>query len=354
MTRANRSLLLLTLSFTTTLAPACLPRADRGGGDSFSASVTPPMSLDGSAYEAAARFDLPELAPSDGPGLQHVFKLSDSIISGAEPTGREALSQIASWGVKTILSVDGKVPEVEWAAELGMRYVHVPIEYSGMDGEELLKICKTFRELEGPFYVHCFHGKHRGPAAAAIGRIVRDGIPRERAIAEMRQWCATASKYEGLYSTVATAPIPSAAESAGFEFGFDPAHSFEGLRGAMVHMTRKWDLIKAAKKRNWQADPEHPDIVPLQEAVQLHELFESCSNLEEIRAWPDDFRAWLEEGRSGSEQLLQALMEASAASAAPGASEPSEAAEPEALSRADSAYARVSKSCSACHKSYRN
>ena len=312
--------------------------------------VVAPMELTGTAYEAAARVELPAVSPNAGPGLHHVFELSENVISGAEPAGHEALEQIASWGVKTILSVDGKTPDAETAAALGMRYVHVPIEYSGIDEEELLKISKTFRELEGPFYVHCYHGKHRGPAAAAVGRVVLDGVPRERAIAEMRQWCSTASKYEGLYSTVATAHIPSAVESARFAFDFDAAHSFDGLRGAMIEMTRKWDLIKAAKKRSWRPDPEHPDVVPREEAVQLHQLFEACSELDGIRAWQDDFRAWLEDGRSGSEQLAQALADhARLNHAVPAGPELGET-----LALADMAFTRVAQSCTSCHAAYRD
>ena len=340
MTDFSRPLILLHLA----LATSCAHRVEMAG------QLAAPMDLTGTAYEAAARVELPALNPSEGPGLHHVFELSENIISGAEPGGAEALEQIASWGVRTILSVDGKAPDAETAAALGMRYVHVPIEYSGIHEGELLKISKTFRELEGPFYVHCFHGKHRGPAAAAVGRVVLDGVPRERAIAEMRQWCATASKYEGLYSTVATAHIPTADESAAFAFGFDAAHSFDGLRGAMVEMTRKWDLIKAARARNWQPDAEHPDVVPREEAVQLHQLLEACSELESTRAWPDDFRAWLEDGRSGSEQLAQALQERARLNDAA----PADPELGEAIARADAAFARVKQSCAACHAAYRD
>ena len=340
------------LPFLLALASSCANQVAPPAHKVVVVSPIEPMKLSGSAYEAAAHIDLPDIHPGEGPGLHHVFKLSDNIISGAEPSGFEALEQIYSWGVRTILSVDGKVPDAGTAAGFGMRYVHVPIEYSGMDEEELLKIAKTFRELEGPFYVHCFHGKHRGPAVAAIGRIVLDEIPRERAIAEMRQWCATASKYEGLYATVATAAIPTAEASAAFEFDFDAAHSFQGLRGAMIEMTRKWDLVKAASKRSWGPDPQHPDVDPLQEALQLSQLFEATSQLEEIRTWPDDFRAWLEDGRSGSEQLVQALEQRGqgiGASAAEG-----QAPLLEALARADVAYTRVAQSCAACHASYRD
>jgi hypothetical protein len=241
------------------------------------------------------------------------------------------------------LSVDGKVPDAATAESLGMRYVHVPIQYNGIDEDELLRIAKTFRELEGPFYVHCYHGKHRGPAAAAVGRVVLDGVPREEAIAEMRQWCSTSSKYEGLYAAVAVADLPGRAETEAFDFDFSPAHSFEGLRGGMVQMARKWDLVKAAEIRDWALDPGHPDVTPLQEAEQLHQIFASLSELEATNAWQDDFRAWLEQGRDGSERLLRALTECG-----------KEAGEGPWRAEAATAYDLVAESCSSCHKAYRN
>lgn len=310
------------------------------------APVPPPLELQGSAYDAAATVELPKVAPGEYPGLHNVYRLSDTIISGGEPHGSEALEQISEWGVKTIISVDGKVPDAATAEKLGMRYVHIPIQYSGIDEEEVLQIAKSFRELEGPFYVHCFHGKHRGPAAAAVGRVVLDGVPRIEAIAEMRQWCATSSKYEGLYATVAVTDFPSTAETAAYDFDFPSAHAFEGMRAVMVQLTRSWDNVAALEKRDFTVDPEHPDVDPLQEATQVHQLFEAFADLGATNTWRDDFRAWLEEGRTGAEELVSALSSRNA----PGA-------DPLDLTwrtAAEAAFDRVEKSCSQCHKAYRD
>ena len=185
--------------------------------------------------------------------------------------------------------------------------------------------------------------------------MVLDGIPRTRAIAEMRQWCATASKYEGLYSTVASADLPTPAETAAFEFDFSPAHRFDGMRGAMVQMARKWDLIKAARKRSWQADPEHPDVVPLQEATQLQQLIEQCAELDEMRAWPDDFRSWMAESRSQSELLVQALTRLDSGAGSAGSPDSAGSALRAGWVReADEAQRALAESCLDCHSSYRN
>ena len=303
-----------------------------------------PLALSGSAYDAAGQVDLPKVAAGEYEGLHNVFQLSDSIISGGEPEDEVALEQLSAWGVRTILSVDGKEPDRAEAERLGMRYVHVPIQYSGITSDEVTRISKAFRELEGPFYVHCFHGRHRGPAAAALGRIVIDGVEREQAIAEMRQWCATSSKYEGLYAAVATTPVPSAGATERLEFDFDAINSFDGIRAAMIPMPRHWDQVKAAADREWALDPEHPDLVPVREVLQVRQILDACAELPETQTYADDFREFLDQGRTGAADLIEAL-EAGAAGQLP---------DEVWRQRAALAVGQVQASCTDCHASYRD
>ena len=221
-------------------------------------AVPAPLPAGEAAYEIAGSLALAETEPDDSPDLHNVFRLSENIVSGGEPHGEDALKKIADMGVKTILSVDGKVPDEALAAKYGLRYVHVPIQYSGIDVPARLHIAKTFRELEGPFYVHCFHGKHRGPAAAAIGRMVLDGATREQAVAEMRQWCGTSGKYAGLYETIARAPLPTPEDTDAIQWDFPAAHEFRGVRHAMIGISRIHDHLKALVRAGLGRRPEPP------------------------------------------------------------------------------------------------
>lgn len=308
------------------------------------AAVSPPLSLTGTAYEAAATVPLPKVAPGQYPGMANVYRLSDTIISGSEPHDAEALAQIAAWGVKTVLSVDGKVPDADAAEALGLRYVHVPIRYSGITDDQVTKIAKTFREMEGPFYVHCFHGKHRGPAAAAIGRVALDGLPRERAIAEMRQWCSTAAKYEGLYSTVAVSDIPSAAETEAFDFGFDAGMKCDGVRDAMIVLTRSWDEVKLIAKNDWKPAADHPDIDALQSATHVSQLINACAEMEESAAYPSDFQEMMADSQKHLGDLVSFLTDCRVENT-------SEYLRNEQL---DAAFKAANASCTKCHATYRN
>jgi len=203
------------------------------------------------------------------------------------------------------------------------------------------RIAKTFRELDGPFYVHCFHGKHRGPAAAALGRVVLDGVPREQAIAEMRQYCGTSKKYEGLYSTIAFGDVPSEEATAACPFDFAPAHRFKGFRQAMIDICRSYETAEKLAKNGWRATDEHPDANAANEARRTAEVFAQTVELDEVQARPEDFRGWLADSARESGQLAELLDRHAKGDAGAG-------------EQAHEVLKSLKASCTACHTKYRN
>ncbi len=71
-------------------------------------------------------------------------------------------------GIKTVISVDGAKPNVELANRFGLRYVHNATWLRWISETRGLELAKAVRDLPGPIYIHCHHGKHRSPAAAAV------------------------------------------------------------------------------------------------------------------------------------------------------------------------------------------
>jgi protein tyrosine phosphatase (PTP) superfamily phosphohydrolase (DUF442 family) len=112
--------------------------------------------------------------PDNLPGLHNVHRLSDKLISGSSPDGAVGFQSLKQLGVRTIISVDGAKPDVEAAKQAGLRYVHLPIGYGGVSEEQGLRLARAVHDLPGPIYLHCHHGKHRGPArrrgGAALSR----------------------------------------------------------------------------------------------------------------------------------------------------------------------------------------
>ena len=84
------------------------------------------------AWQSALSIDS---APKNFPGLSNVVAFHDGFYSGSAPAGDAGFDSLSSLGIKTILSVDGAMPDVELADKYGMRYVHLPIGYDGFDDE---------------------------------------------------------------------------------------------------------------------------------------------------------------------------------------------------------------------------
>lgn len=341
--RPQAALLLAScLSLSLGCAEKCTrePGSDEGGARA-APPVPAPLVFEGTAYDRAGATRLPARKAEEFPGLHHVYRLSPDMISGSEPDGEEAFRHLAAMGVKTIVSVDGKTPDAATAGKYGIRYVHLPIQYKGITPDETLRLAKTYRELEGPIYTHCFHGQHRGPAAAAIGRIVRDGASRDTAIAEMRQYCETSKKYEGLYLAIAKGEIPSASATAAYRWDFPSAQPFRGFRRGMVDVSRCFDPLQQMVKGGFRPLAEHPDLDPANESAKLAELFAAIEASDEAKRRPEDFRAWLSQSVQDSAQLRDLLGRA-------------REGEAPAVADATEALRKVEATCNACHAVYRN
>jgi hypothetical protein len=170
---------------------------------------------------------------------------------------------------------------------------------------------------------------------------VLDGIGREQAIAEMRQWCGTAAKYPGLYDAIALGEIPSAEETAAFEWRFESGHTFKGLRESMIPLARSWDQIKFAQKRGWKNDPEHPDIDMVHEASKIAQLLDHVAKMDEVAGKPADFRKWMKDAVPAAKGLESAL-----ASVRDG--------EDGAPDVANARFVALGNLCASCHGPYRN
>jgi protein tyrosine phosphatase (PTP) superfamily phosphohydrolase (DUF442 family) len=310
------------------------------------------------AFESASEVQLPAQDPINESGLHNAFRLSKNVYSGAEPGSEEAFARLKQWGVKTVISVDGKAPEVETAARHGLRYVHLPLHYKGIEDEILARLVKTFREMPGPFYVHCFHGRHRGPAAAAVGRLVLDGASRETALAEMRQWCGTSSAYPGLYESIARAELPSVHQTTSLAWDFPSRHRVRAFRASMADLARCLDQLVLCRKQHWVAGPAHPDLEPAREAERMVELLRGISLLEEIRNSDADQHKWIANSLAAARDLAQAVSDVTDPSgpidvqADIGSFDFFLGSEPDG--RAQEALNRLSSNCTACHRANRN
>jgi hypothetical protein len=236
--------------------------------------------------------------------------------------------------VKTVISVDGSRPDVESAHKYGLHYVHLPIGYDGMTRQRALQIAKAVRDLPGLVYIHCHHGQHRGPAAAAAAHLCLDGkCTVEQAVAEMRR-AGTDPHYTGLYEFPKTLARPTAQELDSVPADFPEAAAVPDLVQMMVAIDGRWDNLKRVKEAGWKTPPDHPDLDPPHEALQLVEQFREASRLKQSAERSDEFRRWLATVEADATGLERALRTDHAA--------------------ADKSFAKVGAMCIQCHAKYRD
>jgi hypothetical protein len=92
-----------------------------------------------------------------------------------------------------------------------MRYVHLPFGYDGIPAGRVAELARAAATVEGPIFVHCHHGKHRGPAAVGVICLANGSMTVPQAEALLRS-AGTSPDYPGLFGAVTHFVAPTAAE----------------------------------------------------------------------------------------------------------------------------------------------
>ena len=204
-------------------------------------------------------------SPSDAPGLHNVVAFGPGCWSGSMPEGDAGFASLRSWGVRTVISVDGAVPDVARAARFGLRYVHLPIGYDGFDDARKLELVRAVRDLPGPIYIHCHHGKHRSAGAAAAVAASLGWMSPQAAIARMKV-SGTSESYPGLYRCAATAQVLAAALIDTAPARWPAMTRPSGMVESMVAIDDAMERIKVVEKAEWKVPASHPDLAPTADA----------------------------------------------------------------------------------------
>ena len=281
------------------------------------------------------RFDAPfrfEVKGLKAEGIENFFALGTNIFSGGTPEGEEGFKALAKLGVKTIISVDGAQPEVERARAHGIRYVHLPHGYDGISRETQLLLVKAAQVLPGPIFIHCHHGQHRGPAAAAVVCMARKGWT----TAEGEAWlkaAGTGTNYVGLFETVRKFRKPTEGEMAKTPANFSEARKVSGMVDSMVAIDETFERLKTLRKTS---ETLSADNHLLSEATLLREGFREIARLPDSKKRGPEFLKLVAE----TESLAGAFEQSVSSSTDKGA--------------IDRAFMEVQRSCASCHRAHRD
>jgi protein tyrosine phosphatase (PTP) superfamily phosphohydrolase (DUF442 family) len=316
--------------------------SERCGGKPPKPEAVPPKPVAAAPAGAPAAHEPDKSAsPADqaaAVAVHNYKRLSPILARGAVPEGDAAFAALAAAGIKTILTVDGAVPDVDAAKRHGIRYVHIPIGYDGIPSATALELAKTFEQLapSGPIFVHCHHGKHRGPAGCEIAHIVLDGATNDEAIADMKV-AGTDPKYKGLYESIRTFRKPTPEDLAPVKADM-PEVAPAGTRGvAMAAIDSTWDRLKVVRTATWSSPPDHADVDPSHEAVILAEGLREFGRRPEIASESEAFRKLLLDTENAAWDLSKALEKGAV----------------DAI-KAEAAFTVAQKNCASCHTQFRD
>ena len=266
--------------------------------------------------------------PRDMPGIHNIVSFQGSgsgqLYSGSVPEGDAGFASLAELGIKTIISVDGAIPDLERAKAKGMRYVHLPIGYDGFDDARKLQLVRAVRDLPKPIYLHCHHGKHRSAGAAGTVAVSLGWMGNARA-AELMKVSGTAEGYKGLWSCTAKAApvVQSVIDAVSSEF--PEMTRPDSMVAAMVAIDEALDRIRLVEKNGWKVPAEHPDLAPAADAGKLADLLRlldkdaHVANIGEKlgEAERADFRELLEQNARQASTLEELLLADDLAKRAP-------------------------------------
>lgn len=233
------------------------------------------------------------------PGLQNVFQIDGQIYSGSGPEGKRGFETLKEMGVKTVISVDGLKPNLKLAKEMGLKYVHIPIGYDGITREAGLTFARVARDLKGPIYIHCHHGRHRGPVAAAVVGLCRGSFDKKRALLFLEQ-AGTSKDYAGLWKDLDQFKVPAQNDELP---KLVESAELDSVVTAMAQINRRFEQLEKLTKRK----PSHKKEMQ-QSLVLLKEGFHEMA-----RANPDDyditFKKWLSESEKQVNSLETTIKE---------------------------------------------
>lgn len=234
--------------------------------------------------------------------LHNLHQLADDFYSGAEPIGKDAYKELASIGIKTVISVDGVAPNKALAETHGIRVVHLPIGYDGIDDSRSIELAHAIATLPKPIFVNCHHGKHRGPAALCVGAIGAGNITHEQAVAYMRL-AQTSTKYHGLWDAAKNAQVQS--DDVLFDDSITLVeHAPIGdFVDAMSEIDRLNESLWICADNNFKAPENHPDLAPISLAGQIHNLLRSLENDPHVVKEGEVFRVLLHDSITLASQI---------------------------------------------------
>lgn len=260
--------------------------------------------------------------PAPIPGIKNLRQVTPSILCGSQPESSDSFEALARRGVKVIVSVDGASPLIEEAHKYGLRYVHVPIGYGKIGPQQRADLVEAVKTAGGPVFMHCHHGKHRGPAAAGYCGMAAGQLTQEQGLLLLTE-AGTRKDYTGLWEAIQKFEPPMVPAGKLVEVA-----EVEPIVAAMVRIENHWTGLEKSLQAGQALDAE-----ARQELLLLTEEFRELPR--QYMTSDEDLKKQMQQAQEATESLLKAIESGAEAAKIKQAAE------------------RVSQRCVDCHAAHR-
>lgn len=179
------------------------------------------------------------------PGIENLFQVTANIYSGGEPT-EAGFQKLKELGITTIVSVDGLPPNISMAEKFGLRYFHIPMGYDQIEHAQFQDFVTLMNNEKGKIYIHCHHGKHRGPAAVAACLRISGEFTHQQALAFMRL-AGTGKEYRGLWESIEK--LQPGSYKVGDLEDIPALSPQRDIAQEMAELDRAWEVLVAQNKQ---------------------------------------------------------------------------------------------------------
>ena len=187
----------------------------------------------------------PPVERLNAPGNDNVYRLTSSLLVGSRPRDGSGLEVLAQLGVKTIINVDPAPFDASAAGVLGIRVVHLPLKYAGIDAAESARLIKAARTLPTPIYIQYRDSQDRAATAAALMAMGTEGWSLDDGLLWLKA-VGTPRNHPRLYNSLKMFQIPSNAELTVVPDDWPESAEIPAITQSMLEIDQHWRELRAS------------------------------------------------------------------------------------------------------------
>jgi protein tyrosine/serine phosphatase len=118
-------------------------------------------------------------------GVPNLHRVTDTLYRSAQPTA-SGMRNLEALGVRRVVNLRAFHSDRDATAGTGLLDEELSVKTWHIEDEDVVRALRLLRDpAAGPTLVHCLHGADRTGTVIAMYRMVLQGWPREKAIAEL-------------------------------------------------------------------------------------------------------------------------------------------------------------------------